>query len=253
MRIFDGIWNEIRLSYFRARRYWPESIAAFIATLSVFFSLLYAVMALGEVPLGSGRLDGLIIGFALWMFAGTAYAGTSAELAEEIRQRTLEQLCIAPITLWAILGLRAALKLAAGTCVFLVMLVAIKLFMGDRVQLSYTKILGTILLAAPSLVGLGYLISGLLLLARRAEAIQMLVYPALIGVIACPAYPVNMAAVLPFSLGASTARELVAGANLAWSTYLLIGLISLLWLLTGLVVFRRLERHARRLGIMGHL
>ena len=253
MRIFRHLWNESRLYYYQTRRYWPESLAGFIATLLVFSGLLYAVTALGDVSVRSGKLDGLIVGFALWTFASTAYSSTSAEIAEEIRQRTLEQICIAPLPLWAILGMRGVLTLAGGLGILVLMLAAASVLTGGRLNMNYAQMIATILLATPSLVGLGYMIAGLLLVVRKAEAIQMLVYPALIGVITYPAYPLNLASVLPFAYGASAARLAASGHNLPWASYLTISLISLLWLHAGVVVFRRLDRHARRLGIMGHV
>jgi len=253
MRILGDAWNESRLCYYQARRYWPESLAAFIATLCVFSGFLYAVAALGDVSLDSGKLDGLIVGFTLWMFASTAYSSVSAETAEEIRQRTLEQLCVAPTPLWAILGTRAILKIAGGLCVLVSMLVVVNLITGGRLNMNYAKMVGTVVLAAPSLVGLGYMMAGVLLVIRKAEALQMLVYPALIGLIAYPAYPMNLAAALPFAYGASVAKLTASGQGLPWTSYLAIGLISLLWLYAGLIIFRWLERQAKRLGVMGHL
>lgn len=256
MMILSGAWNESRLCYYQARRYWPESLAAFAATLCVFSGFLYAVTALGDVSIDSGRLDGLIVGFTLWIFASTAYSSVSAETAEEIRQRTLEQICIAPTPLWAILGTRAILKIATGLCVLLSMLIVVNLITGERLNMNYARMMAAVLLAAPSLVGLGYMMSGLLLIVRKAEALQMLVYPALIGLIAYPAYPaypINPGAALPFAYGASVAKLAASGHTLPWTSYLLIGVISLLWLQAGLIIFRWLESQAKRLGVMGHL
>jgi len=253
MKILSDAWNESRLCYYQARRYWPESLAAFAATLCVFCGFLYAVAALGDVSIDSGKLDGLIVGFTLWIFAGTAYSSVSSETSEEIRQRTLEQICIAPAPLWAILGTRAVLRIGAGLCVLLLMLVAVNLVTGERLNMDYAKMIGAVLLAAPSLVGLGYMMSGLLLVVRKAEALQMLVYPALIGLIAYPAYPANLGAALPFAYGASVAKLAASGHNLPWMSYMTIGAISLLWLPAGLIIFRLLESQAKRLGVLGHL
>jgi ABC-type multidrug transport system permease subunit len=253
MRIVNDVCNESRLCYYQARRYWPESLAAFTATLCVFAGFLYAVTALGDVSIDSGKLDGLIVGFTLWFFASTAYSSISAETSEEIRQRTLEQICIAPTPLWAILGTRAILKITAGVCVLLLMLAIVNVITGGRLNINYATMIGAVLLATPSLVGLGYMMSGLLLVVRKGETLQMLVYPALIALVAYPAHPMNMAAALPFAYGASVAKLAASGHDLPWTSYLAVGVISLLWLYAGLIVFRWLELRAKRLGVMGHL
>lgn len=252
MQPFHHIGNEARLGYYRARRYWAESVAALAATMTVFLGLLYAVTTLGNASLESGKLDALIIGFVLWMFASAAYAGPSSELAEEIRQRSLEQICVAPIPLWMTLGIRTGIKIGSATALLLAMLIGINVVTAGRLQLSYAAMTAILLLASPSLIGLGYMTAGLLLLARKLEALQLLVYPALIGVVAYPAYPLTWGALLPFSLGASMAKLAGRGQVLPFHSYLLLGLTSLAWLLGGLLVFRVLERQARRLGVMGH-
>ena len=253
MRYGTYLRNELRLQGYLLQRYWQESLAAFAALLMVLLGLLYAVVTLGEVTMESGRLDGLILGSVLWLFAGAAFASTAGEVADEIRQRTLEQLCIAPLALSTILGLRAIVKLAAAAVTAICMLLIVEVSTQPRLVIEYGALVGVLLLAAPSLTGLGYAMAGIVLIARKIDGLLLLAYPSLLLLVACPATPSSATALLPYTLGASAARSITAGELVPWYVYALTGVISIGWLLLGTMIFRRCEHHARKLGIMGHV
>lgn len=253
MSVYHHLVNECRLSLYLARRYWLEAIAGFAGMLMLFGGLIYTVTVVGDATLQSGKLDTLIVGFTLWMFAGSAYSSTSNEVAEEIRQRTLEQLCLTPVPLWTVLLFRSALRLAGGTFALVLTLLIIGQISDGRITGNYFQILSIILLSAPSLVGLGFLISGMLLLVRKAETIHLLVYPGLIALIALPAYPLGWLSILPYTFGASLVKASTSGTTLFWADYTVVALNSALWLTVGIVAFVFLERKARRLGVMGHI
>ena len=244
--------NELGLRLYLARRYWLESVSGFVLILGSFVGLLHAVIAAGEMSIHSERLNGLILGFVLWMYAGTAYSSTSSEVAEEIRARSLEQLCMGPLPLWRILAIRAILHIAGGTLILLLSFTVIAWLGREELHLLDPAVLGIVLLAAPSLLGFGYMVAGVLLVIRKMETLQLLVYPGLIALIALPVYPLNGFAALPFAYGASAARFAVGGGALGTLDFIVVASNSLGWLMLGIVVFKRFEREARRLGVMGH-
>lgn len=252
MKTLHHVRNELRLKMFLARRYWLESVAAFLVIVGTFFGLLHVVSAAGGMPLHSERLDGLILGFVLWMFAGAAYSSTSNEIAEEIRSRSLEQLCLGALPLWKILAIRAALNIAIGAFVLILSLTVIESMGREKLHVLEPAIFAIVLLAAPALLGLGYMIAGVLLVMRKVEAVQLLVYPGLIGLVALPAYPLNVLSALPFAYGASAARLATLGYSLSVQDFLLTGVNSLMWLSAGITVFVLFEARARRSGVMGH-
>lgn len=107
-------------------------------------------------------------------------------------------------------------------------------------------------MASPALVGLGYALAGVMLLAKKAELLLTAMFPVLIGLVALPAYPVNALGLLPYALGAATARATAAGAQPEPLVWLLIALNGLVWALIGGLVYRWTEWRARHLGVLGH-
>lgn len=245
--------NELLLRLSLWRRYWLESIAGFAIVLALFAGLLFAVSTFGKLSIQSGTLDGVVLGFAIWMFAGAAYSSSASEIAEEIRQRTLQQIAMSPRPLWALLLIRATVNICIGLVILAVMLIGVDIVTGFRLGLSYLQVLALMTLAAPALLGVGLAMAGVLLVVRKVDMLQALIYPALVALVSLPAYPVNATILLPFAFGAAAARGAASGQTLQASDYVLILLNSAAWLGVGLVAFRALDRRARLLGVMGHV
>lgn len=244
--------NEVRLALYLKRRYWFETVLGLGFLLILFGGLLYAVGTVSGKSFDSGALDTMIIGFVLWQFAVVSYSSASNDVAEETRQRTVEQLYIVPIPLTYLLGLRAFLHLLGGVLVLLLAFAVISALTAGRLRMDFLPMVGAVLLAAPSLVGIGYAVAGLLLLVKKAELAQGVMYLALISLVALPAYPVNAFALLPYALGAATARAAAEGTTIAPEVYAIVIANSAMYLWLGLTVFWWMERRAKRLGVIGH-
>ncbi|MDR7333021.1 hypothetical protein [Roseateles asaccharophilus] len=251
-RALPHLFNELRLMLYLKRRYWYETVLGLVFLLGLGAALVYAVVTVGGKPLDSGALDTLIVGAVLWHFAAASYASASNDIAEETRQRTVEQLYIVPLSLARLLGLRALLHLLASAMTLCVAVAALQWLLDGRLQSDLGPLLAAALLAAPSLAGVGYAVAGVLLLAKRAELTHGLMYFALVSLVALPAFPANGFALLPYALGAAAAKAAAGGAVIDGFTYALIAANSAAWLAAGVLLFRTLERRARRLGVLGH-
>lgn len=244
--------NELQRGWLLKRRYWFETLLAFGFLATMFGGLLFAVLSVSGQSLDSGDADGLIVGFAVWLFAAAASGSASQDIQQETEQRTLEQLCIAPLPLWALLGLRAVLTLLGALLTLLVALALAQVLTGGRLQGDWGLTVAACVLAAPALLGLGYAMAGVMLLAKKADLLMVAVFPLVIGLVAVPAYPGNALAWLPYALGAATARATAQGAEPEAVVWLLIAGNGLAWAVTGILAYGLLERRARRLGVLGH-
>ncbi|MFG6447909.1 hypothetical protein ACG0Z6_06570 [Roseateles sp. BYS180W] len=250
-RLLNHALNETRRSWWLARRYWVETLVSLGFLLSLFAGLLLAVLKTSGQSLDSGHADGLIAGFALWLFASSAALSSAHDIREETEQGSLEQLSLTPLGLGGLLGVRLGLKLLQGLGLLLLCLLAIGWLTAGRVQASPTM-LGLALLGSPALVGLGFALAGLGLLVKRSELLLVAIYPALIALVSLPALPLNALAVLPYALAAAAARASATGTMAPAEVWAWVGLNSVLYLGLGLAVFRRCLQQARRLGVLGH-
>lgn len=252
MRLFKHLYNETCRNALLLRRYWFEAVLSLGFVLLLFGGLIFTVLSVGGGSLESGSVDGIIVGFAVWLFASTAMGGAMGDVAEETEQRTLEQICLAPLPLGTLLAVRAVLQLGGGLLMLVITLMVIEVFTGGRLEIAYVPTLAAALLAAPSLVGVGFALAGVLLLSKKGTGIQVATFPMVLGLMALPAYPLNALAFLPFAFGAAAARASAAGTALGPEVYALIALNSAFYFAVGLLVYRRFEQHARKLGVLGH-
>ena len=250
-RMAHHLCNEARRAVYLAKRYWIESLLSFGLIISLFGGLLFAVLEASASSLAAGGADGLIAGFAIWLFASAAAQGSSSEIMQETEQRSLEQLSLAPVRLDSLLALRLLLDLLLGLTLLILTLGAAHLLTGGRVTLG-PAVLGLAILGVPALVGIGFALAGIMLLVKRGEVLVMIGFPLLIGLIALPAYPVNALAWLPYALCAAAARAAAAGEQIPAEVWGWIALNGLLYLIAGRIVFVRLLRRARELGVLGH-
>lgn len=250
-RMTHHLVNEARRALYLARRYWFESLLGLGLVTSLFGGLLFAVLKASDSSLAAGGADGLIAGFAIWLFASAAAQGPGSEIMQETEQRSLEQLSLAPIRLDTLLSLRLLLDLLLGLTLLMLTLAAAQLLTGGRVTLS-PAVLGIAILGVPALVGVGYAMAGVMLLVKRGEVLVMIGFPLLIGLIALPAYPVNALAWLPYALCAAAARAAATGEQVPVEVWGWIALNGLLYLGVGRYAFVRLLRRARELGVLGH-
>ncbi|MCK9488044.1 MAG: hypothetical protein M0Q42_01340 [Xanthomonadales bacterium] len=252
MRLFNHLYNEISRNVLLLRRYWFEAVLSLGLVLVLFGGLIFTVLSVGGGTLESGSVDGIIVGFAVWLFATTAMGGAMGDVAEETEQRTLEQICLAPLPLGTLLAVRALLQLGGGLLMLVVTLMVIEVVTGGRLEIPYIPTLAAALLAAPSLLGVGFALAGVLLLSKKGTGIQVAAFPLVLGLMALPAYPMNALALLPFAFGAAAARASAAGTALGPEVFAVIALNSACYLALGVLIYRRLEQHARKLGVLGH-
>lgn len=250
-RMGHHLVNEARRALYLARRYWFESLLGLGLVTSLFGGLLFAVLKASDSSLAAGGADGLIAGFAIWLFASAAAQGPSSEVMQETEQRSLEQLSLAPIRLDSLLAFRVLLDLLLGLALLILTLGVAQLLTGGSVTLS-PAVLGLAILGVPALVGVGYALAGIMLLVKRGEILAMISFPVVIALIALPAYPLNMLAWLPYALCAAAARAAAAGDQIPLDVWGWVALNGLLYLIAGRYLFLRLLRRARELGVLGH-
>lgn len=256
MNIAHHFYNEAYLQIILQKRYWLETVFGVLMLtglfLGVFFGFATDSAITSEDP--TATLDKLLIGFAVWMFASGCYSSASNDVNEELSNGTMEQLCIAPKRLPFMLAIKTAVHLVNAMLVFAVVLSILCIATGRSLDINYGVLILSLLLAAPSLIGVGYVVVGFILVHKKASVLQSLIFIVLIALVSLPAFPVNELAILPFALGASVAREAVVGTELVtlWNAMMMIGLNSVVYFTVGVYALFRCDSYARQKGTLSH-
>jgi len=238
------------------RRYWINTLMRLVG-----FYLFFAVIFFGGQAAGGesfdGTLDGLVVGFFLFLAVTAAYYDVAGNVMREAQWGTLEQLFMSPFGIGRVLLAKTAFNVAFSTAIAMALL-AVMLVTTDRtLTVDPVTIIPLLVVTIFPAVGLGFVFAGLSLLYKRIENIQQLLQFAFIGLIAAPgAIDSTILYVVPFSLGSELLADAMIDSLALWDfDPIVLGALlvnALAYFLGGYAVFTVFVRRARRLGVMGH-
>ncbi|MEX1033147.1 MAG: hypothetical protein WDZ30_07280 [Cellvibrionaceae bacterium] len=253
-----GFWwlaftNEARFALTMLRRYLFDTLVGLLAVYILFLVVFLGLKLFLGGELATERLDAVIVGYIMWMFALLAYTGTANSIIDEAKQGTLEQLFMAPAGFYLLLIVRMLVGLITTLLFSTSLLFLAMLSTGRWLEVPYLQCLGIILLGLPAIHGLGFAIAGIALVHKRVAAVSSIMQFFLIALVSLPAYPINSLSLLPFSAAANTVNQLVNQEAMLppwWYGFILLN--SLFYLLVGLVIFKHFEAKAKSLNVLGH-
>lgn len=252
MNLIPLLINETRLQIFEMRQYWFETLSGLIMICAVFIGLFYGMKSFVVESQSDGTLDGLLFGFLMWSFASQAYHSITRSIIDDTQKGYIEQLFLCPGGFMSVMFARVLVEMAYGM-IFVTCLAYITMALtGNWLTINFVYFYAIMLLAAPSLIGLGLLISGLALVFKRVETVGALFTFAFMGLVAVDALPFNLFSMLPFTPGSSLARDIVLEGQALDLQHLLILVVnSVFYLGVGLVTFTVFEKIAKKRNLIG--
>lgn len=239
------------------KRYLFNSLGSLITIYFVFLLIFmgYSGIARGNPDFGSG-LEGLVVGYLLWVFALMTYSDISYSIRAESQEGTLEQLYMSPFGFTLVAGFRLISSFFLNFIFITVLLVAMVLTTSRSLHLDLLSIMPLLIITLLGIAGIGFLFGGLTLLFKRVESYLQIVQFLLIGLVAAPVGKYPLFKCLPAALGASLIREVMVDEKsitaFLWSDFLFLLCNSLFYLLLGYLVFKWCERRAMFKGLLGH-
>ncbi|GAA0855466.1 ABC transporter permease [Aliiglaciecola litoralis] len=244
--------NECKLQIYDMRQYWFESVGGLLMICGLFVALFYGAKSFAFDGEQAQSLDGLLIGFLLWGFASAAYLSVTKTVIDDTQKGYIEQLFITPKGITAILLVKTLVDLLYGLLFITIMAYLTMWLTGNWIDINLPMFYLALLLAAPSLVGLGLIISGFALVFKRVDTLGQLMALALMALVAVDGLPFGPLSFIPFTPGASLARAWVSGENPIQLMDVAIVLAnSGIYLLLGMLVFKHFEKVAKRKNLIG--
>jgi ABC-2 type transport system permease protein len=246
------IANEAKLQYYEMKQYWFETISSIIVLCAMFAGLFYGIQSVSSQANEAGSLDGLVFGFILWLFASTAYSTTTKSLVEDNQKGFIEQLFLCPSGFIQLMLARSFIDMS-WSIVFVTFVAWIAMVLtGNWLDINFLLLYPLLFIASLSLVGLGFIVSGLALVYKRVGTISSLFGIAFMGLVAIDGLPVSLLTLLPFTAGASLTRAVVLHNQPIEIWHLVIVLInSAVYFLVGLAIFKVFEKRAKKLNLIG--
>lgn len=239
-----------------------DSISWFLYTFLVFIAATVILNGISGGGYGQEETLLVLVGWLTWMVASECMSELPGVISEEAQTGTLEQVCLAPLSLASILTVRS-LAYFVGVGARGLLAVALGAIFFTPLQ-SGPALIVLFLISLVGAYGLGFLFAGLALVFKRTEALVGLVFSLMIFLTGALVGLENLGWVyqvlrlaLPLTWGISLMRAvLTEGGNLPWliQSGELIGLSlhSMLYLLVGLLIFALGYAQARRKGTLAH-
>lgn len=237
------------------RRYLFNSLMAVVGFYAIFALLFFAGGAVAPSTI-SNSIEGIVVGYFLWVMAVIAFQKTSSDLYREAQWGTLEQLYLSPYGIGRVVAMNSVVNLVGSFALGAVMLVSMVATTGTQFGLDVPTVLvvGVLTLCPP--IGVGFLVGGLALVYKRVGQAASLVQLALLGLVAAPVDAHPLVRFLPMSLGSHLLQQSTAqGTTLVEyppGTLLTLVVVAAAYLVTGYLALYRLQRVARVRGVLGH-
>jgi ABC-2 type transport system permease protein len=223
--------------------------------------IIFLIIFLGYRSVGSGQpsfgqnIEGLIVGFSLWIFSLSAFSGLSWELMQEARAGTLEQLYLCPYGFKLFSIFWAAGGFILNLLFQVPILLSLMITTGRWLHIDLLSILPLLLVSILSVYGIGYMTGGLALVYKRIQAFFQILQFVFIAFIAAPVSKVPLLKLLPLSLGTHLIRKVMVNRIPIWKLpaqdLLILVLVSFFYYLLGLGLYSYFERIARERGLLG--
>ncbi|MGB4290809.1 MAG: ABC transporter permease [Dethiobacteria bacterium] len=251
--VFKSIFTK---TIIEMKRYIFDTISRLITLYIVFALLFFWARAIGWVAFQAGEtLEGLVVGYMVWMLAMLAYQDMAWNISMEAKIGTLEQLFLSPAGFtWVNISFllsRFLLNLAfTGVMLLLMMLTS-----GYWLHIDLVSLIPLIVLTISASYGFGFIMGGLALVFKRIQSSFQILQFIFIAFIAAPLSRFPWVKYLPLAMGNHLLRQVMVHGIRLWqlppADLLTAAIVGAGYFLLGLAVFTRCTGVARNRGLLG--
>lgn len=235
------------------KRYYFDSITSIMTILLFFYLIFFGVKAVGgNAPQFGETIDGIIVGYFMWLAFIFSFQGVSWGIIEEAQRGTLEQVFMSPIPFEF-----QMLSRIISNFIFNVLLATMPLMYFaafttgrslsfDPITLVYLLLVGVI-----SATGVGMIIGGIAMIFKRVSSfIQIVTFGSLAFTMMDPKnvlmkfIPMSQAAYMMRMM----ALDKIGFLEFQFVEHVYLWLASFLYISLGIFIFRAFEKKAMKLG-----
>lgn len=239
------------------KRYLFNSLGGFITLYIIFLLMFQGYKGIaGSSPNFGEILEGLVVGYTLWILSMSVYQDITYSIQREAREGTLEQLYMSVHSFGWILAISTFVRTILSLIFVSVILFLLMLTTDKSLNIDILSLLILVFFTLLGILGIGYICGGLTLVFKRIDSYLQIVTFGLIGVIAAPVGKVPLFKLLPASWGASLIQDVMTDGksifDFSFNDLTLLVLIGVSYALLGFTVYKLCERKAMNKGMLGH-
>lgn len=257
MRELVVVGAQFRRTFIEFRRYVFETVSGIVTLLGFFVMLFLGARAVGgQLPGFGDTLSSIVVAYAVWAFAISAYQNLTNAVVLEAQQGTLEQLAMSPFGLVRVLLGHVAAGLVFNFGVTTVLLVLMMGVTGRWLNIDLLSVIPLAFATIIGIVGVGFAVAGLAVVFKRIQSALQIALVVLIALVAVPAESVTFVKYLPLAWGTTLLRRVMVDGDsilsMAPGDLLFLVANSAGWLVLGVGAFKVLEGVARDRDLLGH-
>jgi ABC-2 type transport system permease protein len=252
--VFKSVFFKVQIEM---RRYIFNTVSMILTLYLVFVLLFFGARSIGGAAIQAGdTLEGLVVGYMVWLFAIMAYSEMAWNISMEAEIGTLEQLFLTPAGFaWVNLSFIAA-RFVVNLVLMGLILVVMMLTSGYWLNIDLVSFLPLIVITVAASYGFGFMMGGLALIFKRIQSSFQILQFIFVAFVAIPINYFTWVKYLPLAMGNNLLfRVMVDGARL-WelpaADLLIAAAVGAGYFLIGLAVFGRCIAVARDRGLLGH-
>lgn len=235
-------------------RYPVNVIGQLVAFIAIFGVIVFGGQAIAGEAI-SNSLEGIIVGYFLWMLAINSFSSIATEMRAEANWGTLERLALTPFGFGNIMLVKSFAKLLISFVTSSVVLISMMLLTGTVLHVDVVTIVPILVLTVASAFGCGFAIGGLTVLYKNVQSLTMLLQLVFIGLIGAPAFNQGLLTYLPLVQGSALLQRAMQEGVRIWEfaafDLFVLCLTGVGYLGVGFLFFQLCQRRARRLGVLG--
>lgn len=237
------------------KRYFFNSIS-FVATILIFFYLIFFGLKAvgGGTPNFGDTLDGIIVGYFMWLMFITSFQGVSWGIIEEAQRGTLEQVFASPVPFEFQLFSRIVGDLLLNIAFVVPLMYFAAFTTGRTLGFDLITLLYLLLIGVLSALGVGMMIGGVALIFKRISSfVQILTFGSMAFTMIEPGNSI-MLRLMPMAQASYMMRQMAQhGATIGdfkMFDHVILWGVSVIYMGLGVIVFRFFEHRAMLKGTL---
>lgn len=244
-----------RREFIYLKRYLPNTISELITFYAIFLFLFFGIQIVGDPSSTEMNVQYTIVNYLFWFLAMSVMQGIGWSIMNEAQLGTLEQMYMSPMGAWRILLTRII-----STTILQILMIVILLYLSmittnTWLNIDVLSILPILIFTLISMVGVSFMIAGLAIIFKQISSFLQVFQFILMGLTFAPLSTMPYLALLPVTKGVDMARGIMiynkSLIDFNGLDYLSLVSNAIVYILLGIIVFKRCEKTAMVKGVLG--
>ncbi|NCU17330.1 ABC transporter permease [Bacillus sp. P1(2020)] len=237
------------------KRYWMNTLSMIVSFYIIFLAMFLGIQVVGDPSTAELNTQYVIINYIFWYLTMAVMSGIGWVVMNEVTLGTLEQLYMSPLGAWRIFLARIVSSTIVEIGIVIVMLILSMLTAGTWLNLDILSIFPIFVLTIISMIGVSFMIAGMAVIFKQINSFLQISQFIFAGLTFVPLSVAPFLVFFPVVKGVDMVRQIAIHnytlADFSLMDYTALILNAIVYLVLGIIVFSRCERHAMEKGILG--